>query len=362
VWPDGLGNPDSAASPPPLKRLEYYLLSKVPGTVSDGATGAPIAGALTLREGAATLRDQVRTKRFLEAIERAVDILDARFPEGDLHVIDAGTGPLPVLAIAAALANPRVRVTALELNPHSATIAKSVIAELGLSDRISVELADATTYTPLMPAHLLMSETMDTALKQEPIVQIFSNLSGYVVDGGIRIPESVTVLGLLYPEENGPTEDFLPTYCIRETVHTGRHYDWSTPDAKVTWRTTEPLPEVALHIRLEEARARYTSRAPEGYFFVTTSEVQVLGDICLRPNALVDQKAPDSLLCLPLRATYRTQDSSTGKPMTYAWFITNKEIDTLAAVDPECQAVLRYQPGAAEARVKTVPEAHLSEE
>jgi predicted RNA methylase len=352
------------ATPPPISRLEAYLLNASPSAPPEETTCAHIQGALSLREAAACLRDQVRTKRFLVAIERAIEQLADRFPDGELHVIDAGTGPLPVLAIAAALANPRVRVTALELNPHSLTGARAVINELNLSQQITLHLADATNYTPSQPAHLLISETMDTSLLREPIAQIFNNLSQHVIDGGIRIPESVQVLALLFPEEIAVQEDFLPSYCIVERVHTARDFDWKNPDCAVTWRTDQPLDALTLKVDLREASKKYANQRPKGYYLLTASVVQVLDDIYLRPNSLGDQRGPDSLICQPLRATCPSPAAHTGAGDRSPWHLTALELKKLlrSSRNKATLACLNYRPGDSHAAVTVEAKAAAASE
>jgi predicted RNA methylase len=363
VYPHYSETDPAEAAPHPISRLEAYLLNASPSAPPEETTCAHIQGALPLREAAACLRDQVRTKRFLVAIDRAIEKLAATFPDGELHVIDAGTGPLPLLAIAAALANPRVRVTALELNPHSLAGAQAVIDKLNLSQQITLRKADATTYTPERPAHLLISETMDTSLLREPIVQIFENLSRHVIEGGIRIPESVRVLALLFPEEIAALEEFLPSYCIVERVHTARDFDWKNPDCAVTWRTDQPLDAVTLELDLKNACERYKRQRPNGYYLVTASEVQVLDEIRLKPNSLDEQKGPDSLLCQPLRAICSSPAGQASDSDRSPWHITAKEIKNLLRISANGSPLARlsYHPGADRPAVTVVARAAVSE-
>lgn len=77
--------------------------------------------------------DGARTPAFVEAIKRR---LAGR--EGELSVVDVGTGPFALLAIAAAKAGAR-QVYAIEADPGVARLAREAIAASGLPEgRIQV--------------------------------------------------------------------------------------------------------------------------------------------------------------------------------------------------------------------------------
>lgn len=181
-------------------RLELYFMSRLPGLIGLERDDRP-EGGLSVMESVLCLRDQVRTKRFLQGIAEAVGQLETS-AEGAIEVCDAGTGALPVLSIYAALCSDRVQCTALELNPNSAAIARQVVGAFGLQDRIAIVEADATKFVPEKPLDLLVSETMHSGLTQEPIVQILSNLQPHVKDGGLTLPSNIKVKAALVGVED----------------------------------------------------------------------------------------------------------------------------------------------------------------
>lgn len=157
-------------------------------------------GALSTLESILCLRDGVRTKRFAEAIAECVTQLEAT-TEGAIEVLDAGAGAIPFMSVYAALCSNRIHCTALELNPQSAGMAHQIVTALGLQDRIDIIETDATRYTPVKPVDLLISETMDSALTNEPMVRIMSNLTPAVRDGGKILPSGVKVLAGIVPKD-----------------------------------------------------------------------------------------------------------------------------------------------------------------
>lgn len=177
----------------PLSVLELYLLSHVPQAALPDRD-EEIEGAFTAVAGIRIcLGDEVRSRLFLESVAEAVKQLEAR-DEDVIEVMDAGCGALGVMGIYAAVCSPRVHATLLELNPTSARMAQGVADSLGLGDRVKVIAADATQYVPKRLVDLLISETMNTALTAEPLVQVFSNLQPHVKPDGISLPTGVTVM------------------------------------------------------------------------------------------------------------------------------------------------------------------------
>ncbi len=183
--------PEGAFAPGELFKL--YLLSLVndPQSILSKASLTP-EGSLHVSESVHCIEDEARTKKFLSAVDFAVHRL-AQSVNGPIEVIDAGCGGLPIQAIQAALSNPNVHVTALELNPAAIEMAQQIIERVGLKDRITIVRADATTYQPDVKPHLIISETIQAGLTNEPIVQILKNLQPHLQPGGLTIPESIEI-------------------------------------------------------------------------------------------------------------------------------------------------------------------------
>ncbi|HMO02088.1 MAG TPA: hypothetical protein PKA79_03745 [Oligoflexia bacterium] len=161
------------------------------------------------------LKDRERTVGYAKAIRLAVDKLVCQKREGELvEIVDAGSGPLPIFAIFAAISSPTTRVRALEIDPLSARIAKEIVLKLGLQDRITVINCDAQKYSYLFETgkkfDLLVTETMTSALAGESMRFIFENLAPQVVEGGLTIPRAVTI-DLLLKSDADDKREFLLT-------------------------------------------------------------------------------------------------------------------------------------------------------
>jgi hypothetical protein len=235
------------------KRLEIYDLSLSSGRFSSMAS-------------VFCLRDRVRTTTFLCGVREAVEQL-GRDGDGEIRVVDAGCGAFPVLGIYAALCSPRCKVECVESNSVSAFLAAKVVEQLGLSERIEVVCWDANKFKPKGAVDLLVSETMDSGLRIEPLVSIMSHLVTFVRDGGVVLPSKVTVKAGVIParEVDNPSkwatvgDKLSPLYDL----HNSRSLDY-TPG--------QQLDRIELTIPLEGLE-------PGSYSVGVTSDVRVGSNI-----------------------------------------------------------------------------------
>lgn len=151
-----------------------------------------------LRTIVSTNCDSERTRKFCQGVSEATrDLLRSR--KGIVHVVDAGSGPFGIMGIVAAMQNPRVHVTMIELSEAAIATSSSIVKNLGLEDRVKVVKADAKKFVPFYQIDLLISETMDAGLFNEPVLDIVRHLKKYVRQDGIVIPEYVELeFGLQY--------------------------------------------------------------------------------------------------------------------------------------------------------------------
>lgn len=174
-------------------RKEYYLpKGKAIGTVWAGMC----------------VNEFLRTKKFIrgtfQGIKRAQEIFDDR----PIHIVYAGTGPFGTLIIplTTVFSSEEVKFTLLEINPHSIENLKNVIKAFEVEEYIEeIVQCDAVEYKAdkTKPIHMVVTETMQRALKKEPQVAITLNLVPQMEDGGILIPQNITVeAGLLDPKRD----------------------------------------------------------------------------------------------------------------------------------------------------------------
>lgn len=169
-------------APIPHDKIDAFVDGWSPEYLHETGDGWGMSTADAIR----CLYDVHRTTTFIKGIKDATNVLKKQSPNKPL-VAGCGTG---ILAIAAALSGVE-KVTALEINPVTATHAKNFIAALGLEEKITVIQADATTYAPEEKADILITENMHTGLFLEPQAQVLQNLRQYMEPQGILLPESV---------------------------------------------------------------------------------------------------------------------------------------------------------------------------
>lgn len=152
-----------------------------------------VHGGIDLSGTIQCFNEEERTLKYFQALFMRLDELTKEKPGQTLEMVDAGTGPFALFAAMAALKYDNVNVKALELNPVSAEVARRVVRNLGVADRVKIVEADATTYKHDSEVDLLVTETAFSGLLQEPIVQIMANFEEQMAEKSYMIPEWFTV-------------------------------------------------------------------------------------------------------------------------------------------------------------------------
>lgn len=158
------------------------------------ATGVAISSSAA----AHCLLEFGRTTAFLRGIRKAITDLQERFPGERLHVLYAGCGPY------ATLLTPLLRlyepsllsIDMLDISTRSIESVKHLYATLGLEAYVNDYIvADAISYqvNKDRPVHLLISETLNAALRNEPFVSIMQNLVPQLAEGAAVVPQQVVV-------------------------------------------------------------------------------------------------------------------------------------------------------------------------
>lgn len=152
--------------------------------------------ALSPALAAQCLLDGRRTGAFSRGALKAIhDVVRLNAPE-PVEVLYAGTGPFAPLAfLIMPFTDPnRVRFTLLDVNAESTRSVSALVEVLGLASHVrEVVCADATTYRHPTNVHVLISETMQRSLAEEPFVSILRNIRPQIARGGAIVPERVTI-------------------------------------------------------------------------------------------------------------------------------------------------------------------------
>uniref|UniRef100_A0A7S1HZV3 Protein arginine N-methyltransferase n=1 Tax=Eutreptiella gymnastica TaxID=73025 RepID=A0A7S1HZV3_9EUGL len=143
--------PVLAAPPPELQYSLSWITENVQSTDFD------------LENYGSMRDDEDRTGKFYKAIERRM-----KGKEGKLVVLDVGTGPFALLAIAAARAGAK-KVYAIEATPEIAVQARKAIDEAGFSKVIEVLVGYSTEITLPEKVDLLVGEIIGSVASEESV-------------------------------------------------------------------------------------------------------------------------------------------------------------------------------------------------
>ncbi|MEM7132599.1 MAG: hypothetical protein AAF702_40220 [Chloroflexota bacterium] len=204
--------------------IPAMLRTGVESSGNDCNTELTTGTAISPAYAAQCMQDTKRTIQFMRGVHQAISDLLQRLPDRPIHILYAGCGPyaplvLPLLPLFSA---EQVNVTLLDVHRASLDSVSRLIQELSLGDYVAdVICADAACYQndPDRPIHLLVVETMLSALEQEPQVAITYNLMPQLAPGGILIPERIGIEAVLLDPEQA--------FCEPDsgTVHDAPEYN-----------------------------------------------------------------------------------------------------------------------------------------
>lgn len=265
--------------------------------------------------GKSALRDLYRTKQLILGTVEAIKDLRKKFPSEQLRVADLGCGPIGLLALVAVAADDNLVVEAVELSPSSALIFQNLVDKLNLGSRIKVIQGDARSVKFDEPLHLIISETLAPALLDENFVSIARANSEELKEGGIFIPQQVTLEAIATSKSEmaqlprlsfSPLLDFDETYpnwtlvpdsrkakfifnpqttddsdcsftfelsdlpsspciCIRTNVQVYGEHQLDTGESMITYSRLMPLPEELIIKASRNDKSRIKISYPSGY-------------------------------------------------------------------------------------------------
>ncbi len=202
-----------ASRPGELRSICQQLYDNLAGPAAALLDGAPARAHLPAGQGTAIgstwaalcIMDFARTRQFAEGLVEAIRCLLGPGRRAPVHVLYAGCGPFATLALPAmaAFTPDQVRFTLLDLNPASLAMAAATLAELGwLSFVREGLLVDACLCRlgAAADADILLSETLNAGLRNEPFVPILMNLVPQLPPGVVLVPEEVRISAALIDE------------------------------------------------------------------------------------------------------------------------------------------------------------------
>lgn len=163
--------------------------------------------------------DYLRSYKFTLGIKKLIDEKLSQGHQKPLQILYAGTGPYAslVLPLTTVYAADQIQVTLLDIHKSSLDAVSKLIIAFNLQAYFNGYIkADATLFIPANNDlyDIIISETMDKALRKEPQVAIFHHLQQFLKPDGALIPEEIRVdlYQSKWGEEKNPAfEYFLDT-------------------------------------------------------------------------------------------------------------------------------------------------------
>jgi hypothetical protein len=157
-----------------------------------------LAQGVAINPGAAAfcLRDYQRSAFFMRGVYAALATLRHQFVGERLRILYAGCGPfaLQLLPLLEKFAPGCLEILLLDIHQESLDSVAKLLAQLAPGhDRITCIRTDASVYQHTAPLHLIIAETMQKSLEQEPQFAVTANLAPQLAEGGIFIPERIEV-------------------------------------------------------------------------------------------------------------------------------------------------------------------------
>jgi len=166
-------------------------------------THLPSGMAINPQSAAQCVSDYHRTIGFIRAIYAGVEqLLNKQTSAVCLNLLYAGCGPYAtlMLAVIAKFQNSNIHFHLLDIHQTALDSAQILLDHFYIPDEIySFYCEDACEFVPNIKFDLIVAETMQKALEQEPQFQLTANLSQYVAPNGFFIPQSINLqLSLIF--------------------------------------------------------------------------------------------------------------------------------------------------------------------
>lgn len=184
--------------------------------------------AINPQAAAFCVKDYRRSVMFIRGLYAAINTALQRFNEQPIKILYAGCGPFATLMLPLlSLFKPRqLELHLLDIHQRSLDSACLLLDHFGLSDhRVQTIQADACCYQHPGTLQLIVAETMQKSLEQEPQFAVTQNLAPQLCAQGIFIPEKIEVelcLGHLQCEQDIFKRD--NTIDPEALIRSGRRY------------------------------------------------------------------------------------------------------------------------------------------
>jgi hypothetical protein len=183
---------------------EFSLLaSEISGVVPDPSFDAWAADtfldqgvAINPQAAAHCVSDYQRSVVFIRAVYAAINAAKLRFPGEPIRLLYAGCGPYAtlLLPLLGEYLPGELDICLLDVHQRSLDSVNCLIGHFGFKEHgIELVCADACRYQHAVGLHLIVAETMQKSLEQEPQFAVTANLAPQLIPGGIFVPQEIEV-------------------------------------------------------------------------------------------------------------------------------------------------------------------------
>jgi hypothetical protein len=186
--------------------------------------------------------DYQRTVVFIRGVYAALIDLRARFPTTTLKILYAGCGPYAtlLLPLLAKFAPGELRASLLDTHQESLDSVAQLLNRFGLSTyNVDLIQGDACHYQHPEKLHLIIAETLQKALEQEPQFAVTAHLAPQLLPAGVFIPQEIEVDLCL---ADLATEQAIFTERQRSNLGTLKERDQRYPIATLCTLSPEQAP------------------------------------------------------------------------------------------------------------------------
>ncbi len=153
--------------------------------------------AINPQAAAFCIKDYQRSVVFIRGAYAAINVARERFPDSAIKILYAGCGPFATLLLPLLLKfkPDELDIYLLDIHQQSLDSVSQLVSYFGFSGHaITLIQGDACSYQHSTPLNLIIAETMQKSLEQEPQFAVTANLAPQLYPQGIFIPEKIEVL------------------------------------------------------------------------------------------------------------------------------------------------------------------------
>jgi hypothetical protein len=152
--------------------------------------------AINPQAAAYCIKDYQRSVMFIRGVYAAINEAQKRFDDTPIKILYAGCGPFAtlLLPLIGQFKPDELDIHLLDIHQQSLDSVEQLITHFGFNDHaIKLLEGDACSYQHPNALHLIIAETMQKSLEQEPQFEVTANLAPQLGPQGIFIPEKIEV-------------------------------------------------------------------------------------------------------------------------------------------------------------------------